>query len=802
MLNQEIIEKMLSKFRSEELITTNNLIQYGLTTEAIEDAKKNNVIKEVSDGLYEFISTEDIYKHGLYQLQENDVNRAKYCFKKCYELDNNHTKAIKELLYLYIKTNEYFEMYKLLEKLKLENSSINIEDINLYQYLFNLSTQTIDKYHKNAKYISKEEILSKQENDEENKIRELIYEDKLLPAMKALNTLNLQDKKFTTIERKTLRALLSNAITESQTVNKRLIRLAKEERYNEMSTYLTEISIYRNLKISDKYSLFLLKQIENIIRTKEIPTPVVNLDTTNMFQAMDDYDFELAKNLNEDYLSRYNLPEENLLTILLSKLNELINKLKETKENITSIESTSKEKEINVSIEIPKETNKTTKLTDVIMLLLQGNVDEFTKILKKYLDESGYQKYEYLIMKLIKISLLNNDNSYLKPISILTEIDRRNYNFEPSIYIQEFYNTLSKDLLEQSEIYLEILFVYYDKNNLVVTNLINTLNEAKSKIETLERLTDKTISDKIDTLIEDKKINSISTMQEEKELVKSKIAELKSKGNVIGIIKDIPWERRKKIHTIAKEFDNLVTYGIGKEPKLIIFRLTDPNQERQVFKESLDDFFRGVKTKDYQYRIEIANKLLKDKRYEPTKHKDPRAFFATLGKLYLGTKDIENAITYLTIANEYNKMDTEPLRKYDFEEILEELQNPNQYIQPTSTKVEKKVQPKQQIKQEKDYTLTELQDIAYLIDEEKNTDEEAILKYSLKEEHLILIKLIYVRDFYIDGMYASGDKLLKEVEKSKIKSELIISFIKEIKINKRFYQNQTEKHTKKRKLTN
>ena len=76
--------------------------------------------------------------------------------------------------------------------------------------------------------------------------------------------------------------------------------------------------IYRNLKISDKYSLFLLKQIENIIRTKEIPTPVVNLDTTNMFQAMDDYDFELAKNLNEDYLSRYNLPEENLLTILLT----------------------------------------------------------------------------------------------------------------------------------------------------------------------------------------------------------------------------------------------------------------------------------------------------------------------------------------------------------------------------------------------------------------------------------------------------------------------------------------------------
>ena len=51
-------------------------------------------------------------------------------------------------------------------------------------------------------------------------------------------------------------------------------------------------------------------------------------------------------------------------------------------------------------------------------------------------------------------------------------------------------------------------------------------------------------------------------------------------------------------------------------------------------------------------------------------------------------------------------------------------------------------------------------------------------------------------------MYLLGDITLKEIEKSKSKTPRVIKYIKEIRTNKKFYQNRRNVYTRKRTLQN
>ena len=46
-----------------------------------------------------------------------------------------------------------------------------------------------------------------------------------------------------------------------------------------------------------------------------------------------------------------------------------------------------------------------------------------------------------------------------------------------------------------------------------------------------------------------------------------------------------------------------------------------------------------------------------------------------------------------------------------------------------------------------------------------------------------MIKLVYIRDYYIEGVKEYADKLLKELEENEILTPLVVSFIEHIKSN-------------------
>lgn len=78
--------------------------------------------------------------------------------------------------------------------------------------------------------------------------------------------------------------------------------------------------------------------------------------------------------------------------------------------------------------------------------------------------------------------------------------------------------------------------------------------------------------------------------------------------------------------------------------------------------------------------------------------------------------------------------------------------------------------------------------------------EETLKKYGFLGEQALLIKLIYVRDYYIEGQFILGDKLLKEIDNSIQKTELVETLLNEIKRNKQNYLKLLDKYVKVKKI--
>lgn len=93
--------------------------------------------------------------------------------------------------------------------------------------------------------------------------------------------------------------------------------------------------------------------------------------------------------------------------------------------------------------------------------------------------------------------------------------------------------------------------------------------------------------------------------------------------------------------------------------------------------------------------------------------------------------------------------------------------------------------------------LKDIQDLAYYIKESKYlTFEEATKKLGILPETVLLIKLVYARDYYTEENYTTGDKLVSEVEYSFHLTDKISQLLNQIKTNRDSYHKQLKPHTK------
>ena len=851
MINEENLNKMYNGLIDEKELTTKELNSYGFNSKDLTDLINDRVLERVKRGYYSFLSIDDLFYYGKQLIASKEYDKATACFKKCYELNPNHLGACFQLFLRAVQSKNYEEAFTYFEHFYDSDNEYYNNDSNFYLYLLSMITEIPEQHREYAKYLKLEDIRvdfnDKRFNDpySQNKVRISALNQKFTLASKQLNELIKQHGRLS-VQDIITRTLLSQAIEVQNELKKNIANLAIEKKYKEIIAHLEKVQEQHHLSTADECILFLAREVSKLEETGIIPEKEV-ISTNKLFEAINGKNFELALSLSNDYIERNNIdPSDNAMFMLLKDITELTktktNKA-EAKQVVTSPVKKAESVNNNTTPQInasPMTSNIT--FATVIGYLMQQDFDNSFRALRGYLNGINKSEYEFLIIDLIKISLIEQDVAFSKPMIALTYVSRENFTFDISEYIQNFYETLAQNRFTEARIYLDII----SKSNKLGQNCVLTdgleqvLNTTEKMLnykrnnETLDRV-DASIKDVehesvnfvpvqqqiieptvqypisdtpiyideeiVDTpsekiieaseVIETTKKTEIakptSVDYDDSEFINSKLYELYEKG--IVLLKPMDSNRRKGIHDIVKDIPDVTSFSIGTDSnRQIVLRFKPFMNEYLDFSATAKEGNNAYNNGQYDDCIESYRKLLE--------FGEPKAWvYAKLGLAYMKKFDKDTAIDYLTIATALSK---EEQTDFDFTELIASLKG---LINPEDKKPRIKMTTDDFGNDtENYYGIENINELAELISSGINIDD-VCTTLGLNDEQKAIATLVLARESYAQENYTMGDQYLKKVERSKNKTKFVTSLFEEVRKNKRFYRNRVDKNRKPLVLT-
>jgi len=788
MITQDVLNKLYSIIIARPRLYKETLEVNGIYSSTIEEFVNTGILKYNENSTYELTSVEGLYEYGETLIENRRYSEAIICFEKCLNIDKTHRKSLLRIFLFHLKRKEYSKLFELLDK--LYDTEEYQKENNLYLFLLNYITPCEERYIDKVRYMSSEELsLPTQIND--NTILSIIYRKKILLAQKYFKDIMIEDNNLT-IEHLIIQELLNQGVSCEKELNKKLLELYALKQYDEIEILLETKRKTKSYKPYDAYILLLTTKINRMIHTNTILNVYI-YDTNDISEAINGNNFELALKLNQEYNSIRQKSENNILTLLIKEAISLVKSInQEDKHSKTSTLIDTPKIELNITID------------DLKLELQNQYLETFTYLLKLYLKEKNKEEYEYLIINLLKLSILEGDKLYSEVISVLTEIEENTYELDASIYLQNFYFAISNNKLSIAEIYLNIIFRYSNFKGNIIEDLQNTLENRRLHLES----NNETQHNQMNTKKEPAKnhLNNSQkdkglTIETESKVLLDRLTMMKERHESLVVLKSTTEEKRNIIYEAIKTIPELQCFTIGETTKNIVLRYINPNSEKINIVKYISEMKKVYWNKQYLVYIRMAKKLLAYDSYDMFKDRNYVEIFAMLGKAYMITNNRKEAIKCLTIAHELNNDAPKRNNKFDFEELIKSLR----LKQSEDMQEEKKTNPLIYIQDFDDdlddnYGIKCLEVIDNYIKIEKLTIEEACKKMGLSENKILLVKLIYARDYYIEGDYINGDKLLLAVEKSKNKSKTVLKLLNEIRTNKQFYKHRTNAHTRKRTI--
>lgn len=289
---------------------------------------------------------------------------------------------------------------------------------------------------------------------------------------------------------------------------------------------------------------------------------------------------------------------------------------------------------------------------------------------------------------------------------------------------------------------------------------------------------------------------------------------------LLSYFTDVPDEYKEKIRALS-EFDLLMPVSSGNR--------TENNIRRSIINSKFKFAYKQTnkilsKNKDYLVKFEFIRELLKNVISAENKYKDTLIELVKKGKYkdlvlilkerynirYLSRVDscilitVENLIEilenwkipvptiedtddiYQALRGKNFKLALELDEKFIAENNIAENTNILNLLLVELNKLITKIEfetniNKEYLALEGNKDINDAMEMAYYIKMEAMSLEEATKRLGLKKELVLLIKLIYARDYYIEGKILEGDLLVKEVEDSLDKSYEVLSFIEKVK---------------------
>ena len=407
---------------------------------------------------------EELYTEGKKLIAQKEFDKAYEYFRESYKMyPRNYTVCFK-LFVQSIRNMKYDEAFEYFDALFATSNPYSKMDNNFYLYLLNVITDIPDKYKEYVGKLTKDDIkvnshdFRYQDATAWNKIRFSAMQGKYTYAIYLLNELN-GNANAITIQASITKILLSQAADVEKISRDTLMELTKSKRYNEIIDFLEKKESKQSLSIIDRHVLKVVRQIVDIQNTGIVPEVDI-FETKYIREAINAHNYELALSMCKEYNKEHNIVDENnILYLLLVDICELVKKVSLDEED--KIE--------NIS------------LANIINFLINYDLDKAFRILPKYLKSINKESYEFLIISLIKISLIEKDMAFTKPIFILINMDKGVYIFNVIDYIQQYYTALSQNDLEEAEVYLDIIekSKVLEETSGITDSLLQTLREAK-----------------------------------------------------------------------------------------------------------------------------------------------------------------------------------------------------------------------------------------------------------------------------------------------------------------------------------
>lgn len=769
MINDKILNEIYKIQVQNEYLTTKQLNENGLTKYDLTTLIESSKLKRI--------------KRGYYQLT----------------LDN--PEVCLTLLSICIKNKNYNKAFEYIDKIAELNDESYNKDNDFILYLLSMITTIPDKYNEYTRYLRLQDIRIDFSNKRyadtdiqlQNNIRKLALNQKFVKALKEFTL--LQDNETENTQNIIIEELLSQA-KEYQSHSKQIIsKYTKEKEYQKLIEYLSEESKKHQLSRNNEYILNVALEILDIKRTNTIPKVQIK-NTESIYETINCKNYSLALSIYTKFLKSINVlePKNNPLYILLCDINEYIKNLKHQQNE----EKVQEEQNVYISevSENKSQVQIDVSFTGIVNSLLMKDIDGCLENLDQYLERINKKEYTFLLINLIKLSVIKQDINFINLLTIFTQMSSNTFEYKMSEYIEKFYEAYTEEKMEEAKIYLDILKNSYKLGQefLLANELEQLLNGSllriKSQQETQDSYADTHIQEVIPDNIEEpvetaeleRKTITIKTSGKEEsadtEFIKQKLPKLKEQG--IIILKPMSIEERTKVYQEVRKTPNVTAFSIGKiEPKQIVLRYTREATECINFSKEIDKAKKLYKETKYQECIALCRTLLEIGNPTPF-------IYAKLGLAYIKVFDKSKAIDYLTVATELNK---ERGIKYDYSDLIASLQG----LIPEEDKKPKVNITSSEFKTDLDnyYGIENIEEIAQLIS--NGMPIESICQtMGLECEYEGIIALIFARECYFQCRFDLGDKYLKIAERSKHKSKIVLNLLEEVRKNKKFYAHRIE----------
>lgn len=399
--------------------------------------------------------------------------------------------------------------------------------------------------------------------------------------------------------------------------------------------------------------------------------------------------------------------------------------------------------------------------------LESGLFVEATFIIKEWLRNNGKLFYGKLLSNLIKIHILDNDLSFNNIYDILEIIKNGHYKIDANYYENKFRQSLSNNQMDKAFIYYKIINKYDRQRGKKLYHFIAKIKISNKTLLDFEQSLNET------NVVRMEKVNT-PLFSENEAYLKGKINSL-NKDNPLVITKPMI---DREIDSMKQRLDQLgfsdyLTVGItGQKMLALIYR----NPRALGIHTYLDIIRESFKNKDYDRCIRYGKQLIarsNNLKAQP---------FYSVGIAYLKKNDINNARNYLLVSQKLNELEK---NNHDLSDFICQIEE-NDIL---------KQRPVRMMEEEFKTNNFEIKNFSFILYNliRNNYDFDRIkIDFKLSDNDLLVLKLMTAREFYSQGYYNIGDKLIKEVEKSKNKSYEVKKLLFEIPKNKKFYINRKE----------